>query len=49
MTVRDIMAEIRYKERKREKAMNDKCLRVVARYDREINALKNELDCMDNT
>lgn len=49
MTVRDIMAEIRYKERKREKALNDKCLRVAARYEREINALRGELDRMDNT
>lgn len=39
-----IRAEILYKERKREKALNDKCLRVAARYEREINALLKELE-----
>ena len=39
-----IRAEILYKERKREKAITDKCLRVAARYEREINALLKELE-----
>lgn len=39
-----IRAEILYKERKREKAIKDKCLRVAARYEREINALLMELE-----
>ena len=39
-----IRAEILYKERKREKALRDKCERVAARYEREINYLKELLD-----
>ena len=39
-----IRAEILYKERKREKALRDKCARVAARYEREINALLKELE-----
>ena len=39
-----IRAEILYKERKREKAIRDKCPFVSARYEREINALLKELE-----
>lgn len=39
-----IRAEILYKERKREKAIKDKCPFVAARYEREINALLKELE-----
>ena len=39
-----IRAEILYKERKRERAIKDRCERVAARYEREINALLKELE-----
>lgn len=39
-----IKAEILLKEEKREKALRDKCYRVVARYEREIAALFKELE-----
>ena len=44
MNKETIRAEILYKERKREKALRDKCERVAARYEREINALLKELE-----
>ncbi len=39
-----IEAEILLKEKKREKALRDKCYRVVARYEREIASLFKELE-----
>ena len=37
-----IRAEILYKERKRERALKDKCPFVARRYEREITALLND-------
>ena len=37
-------AEILYKEKKRERALKDKCPFVARRYEREITALLKELE-----
>ncbi len=39
-----IRAEILYKEKKRERALKDKCTFVARRYEREIAALLKELE-----
>ena len=39
-----VRAEILYKEKKRERAIKDKCPFVARRYEREITALLKELE-----
>ena len=39
-----VRAEILYKEKKRERALKDKCPFVARRYEREIVALLKELE-----
>ena len=39
-----VRAEILYKEKKRERALKDKCPFVARRYEREITALLKELE-----
>ena len=39
-----VRAEILYKEKKRERALQDKCPFVARRYEREITALLKELE-----
>lgn len=39
-----VRAEILYKEKKRERALKDKCPFVARRYEREIAALLKELE-----
>ncbi|MGN1216728.1 MAG: hypothetical protein ACI4TD_02000 [Phocaeicola sp.] len=44
MTREQIRAEILYKEKKRERAIRERCPFVARRYEREINALLKELE-----
>ena len=39
-----VRAEILYKEKKRERALKDKCPFVARRYERDITALLKELE-----